>query len=258
MGCTACARVTRLNLMTETQKRGLHVAKEWATFEVMPSSSDKRETQLSSLRNKITRHEKSIAHKQCVQISKNKCKKEVVKALDNLKVEADETTKRIFRTAYYIAKNNRPFSDHESLVELQTLNNAKLGLLLHGRNTATTIIDDIATEMRRRVVAHIMERKSKLSVLADESTTEGKKAVLIIYIRACINSDTPEFIQFDLVELQNRSADHVAAATVQCLKDGGFTEEYLQVHITLRLHSLILVKHPQNHFSVHRNIGRHS
>ncbi len=34
-------------------------------------------------------------------------------------------TEAVFRTAYHLAKKNRPFSDHESLIELQELNGVK-------------------------------------------------------------------------------------------------------------------------------------
>lgn len=40
-------------------------------------------------------------------------------------------TEAVFQTAYHLAKKNRPFSDHESLIELQGLNGIKMGLILH-------------------------------------------------------------------------------------------------------------------------------
>ena len=47
-----------------------------------------------------------------------------------------EATQRIFRTAYYLAKNNRPYSDHGDLIELQQINGVDLGVSLHSRHTA--------------------------------------------------------------------------------------------------------------------------
>ena len=38
-----------------------------------------------------------------------------------------DTTKRVFRTSYYIAKNDRPLSDHEGLVDLQIPEWARYG-----------------------------------------------------------------------------------------------------------------------------------
>ncbi|KAH1167869.1 hypothetical protein KIL84_003352 [Mauremys mutica] len=44
-----------------------------------------------------------------------------------------ETTAHVFQTAYYIAKTNRPLSDHESLIDLQQINGIEMGCMLHSR-----------------------------------------------------------------------------------------------------------------------------
>lgn len=38
---------------------------------------------------------------------------------------------KVFRTVYFIAKNNKPFDDHTDLVELQEMNVINLGQTLH-------------------------------------------------------------------------------------------------------------------------------
>jgi len=38
-----------------------------------------------------------------------------------------ETTEKVFRTAYCIAKNQRPFSDHPKLIDLQIYNGLNMG-----------------------------------------------------------------------------------------------------------------------------------
>ena len=45
------------------------------------------------------------------------------------------------RTAYYIAKNNKPYTDHQDLIELQTINGNNLGIGLRFRFTATNMIE---------------------------------------------------------------------------------------------------------------------
>lgn len=45
------------------------------------------------------------------------------------------TTKTVFRTTYFIAKNNRPVTDHFSLFGIQKLNDVEIGLGLHSRKT---------------------------------------------------------------------------------------------------------------------------
>jgi len=41
--------------------------------------------------------------------------------------DLEQTTIKVFRTAYYIAMQNRPFSDHDDLIKLQEINGINLG-----------------------------------------------------------------------------------------------------------------------------------
>ena len=81
-----------------------------------------------------------------------------------------EATQRILRTAYYLANNNRPYSDYSKLIELQQLNAAELGVNLHSRYSATEIIDHISIQMRFKICSHIQEIEGKISIIIDEST----------------------------------------------------------------------------------------
>lgn len=58
-------------------------------------------------------------------------------------------TDAVFRTAYYLAKMNRPFTDHDNLVELQGKNGVNMGTSLHSRYSSTKIVEHIATEMQK-------------------------------------------------------------------------------------------------------------
>ena len=77
----------------------------------------------------------------------------------------------MLRTVYYLAKSDRPFSDHEHLIQLQTLHGADLGHILHSRYSATSIADHNAREMKRKVVSTLKLHESKISVVVDEATT---------------------------------------------------------------------------------------
>lgn len=83
------------------------------------SSGSSRPTALASLRNKIRRHEMSRAH----EIAQELTEKGGQDLLGNLVRAVSDTvlaeTNAVFRTAYYLAKMNRPFSDHDDLIELQ-------------------------------------------------------------------------------------------------------------------------------------------
>lgn len=65
-------------------------------------------------------------------------------------------TEAVFQTASHLAKNNRPFSDHESLIELQELNGIKMASLLHSRYSATQIFKHVASEMQKKIISSII------------------------------------------------------------------------------------------------------
>lgn len=48
---------------------------------------------------------------------------------------------RVFRTAYYVAKSNKPFTDFESMIDLQHANSADLGRVLQSKTVYVDIID---------------------------------------------------------------------------------------------------------------------
>lgn len=125
-----------------------------------------------------------------------------------------------------IAKNNRPFDDHTDLVELQQLNGVNLGQTLHSRYSSTSIINHIATQMRNKIVQNIITTNSKLSVLIDESTTNGSLPGMIVYIKACISYKPPVFIFLDLIELISQTSSNIVNQLVECLYTHGFTDNY--------------------------------
>jgi hypothetical protein len=90
--------------------------------------------------------------------------KQIIK---NNKLE-DESTEKIFRSAYFIAKNQRPFLDMPKLIDLQALNEMNLGRVLQ---TNKLVVDHIANEMRIQISKDIIENNRKLCIVVDESTT---------------------------------------------------------------------------------------
>jgi hypothetical protein len=98
-----------------------------------------------------------------------------------------ETTIRVFRTVYKIAKQNRPFTDIPVDIELQELNGQNMGRVLHSNFSCANIVDHIAKEMRNKVAQYIIEHNLKISVMVDESTTVSHKSVLVICLRCTLN-----------------------------------------------------------------------
>ena len=113
----------------------------------------------------------------------------------NLFRAASETvlteTISIFRTAYYLAKKNRPFMDHPDLIELQELNGLDLGSNLHSRYSSTKIIGHLEKEMQTRITNLIVASPTKLAVLIDEATSVSNKSAMIVNIKTYINGEIP-------------------------------------------------------------------
>ena len=78
--------------------------------------------------------------------------------------------------------NDRPFTDHQKLLELQEVNGVQVGQGLNSRFSAKEIILHIAKEMRRKACATVIKNRGEISILIDESTTINK-STLIVYLK---------------------------------------------------------------------------
>ncbi|KAJ3591725.1 hypothetical protein NHX12_006857 [Muraenolepis orangiensis] len=123
---------------------------------------------------------------------------------------------------------NRPFTDHDSLIELQEKNGANMGTSLHSRYSSTKIVEHIAKEMQKKIVHSIVTSSSKLSVLMDEATSISHKSAMIVNLKVSVDGATPEFLFLELVELESQRAKDIEEALLSCLDTAGFTEEWLQ------------------------------
>jgi len=81
-----------------------------------------------------------------------------------------ENTKRIFRTAYSIAKNQRPYTDMPKLVDLQITNGLDMGRILQTNKACSNITDHITFEMRKKLCLDLRHNKRKICIIVDEST----------------------------------------------------------------------------------------
>ena len=83
--------------------------------------------------------------------------------------------------------------------------------------------------MKKKLLTKIVESRSKVNVLADESTRVGDKSTLIVFLRASIDGKAaPINFPLDLVELESLRASHIADKIVDCLLKNGYTIELLQ------------------------------
>lgn len=143
-----------------------------------------------------------------------------------------ESTKRIFRTAYSIAKNQRPYVDMPKQVDLQIMNGLSMGRVLQTNKSCSTIIDHICFEMREKLCSDLLENKRKICIIVDESTTLSQKTMLVICLRAAVvnNNEVITFF-FNIIEVESTSADCIRKAILVDLSKYGLNEDFLKENL---------------------------
>lgn len=223
LGCRTCGKISSISCVTE---QGVKLSTEWRDCLISPSGMDKAKKQ-RSIRKKIKEHRDSKAHKKAEEMSKLADRDEITKHVATMHKSKTETTCRVFRTAYKIAKHGRPLSDMRADVTLQKLNGLDMGRVLHTNKTCSEIVDHIAKEMKKTMANDIVSHQRKLCVLIDESTTISGKSVLVICLRTAVaNGDDPDTFFFDLVELNGTTATEITSTLLSFLQKHGFTEDF--------------------------------
>ena len=129
LGCLICSTVSSLHAFKSI---GVAISPEWRDYKVLVAGKNDIDRR-KNICKKISKYQLSDAHIRATEVSRENAKSHLPNLIDRMNSERINSTMRIFRTAYYIAKNNRPFSDHTRLVDLQQLNEIDLGLSLHSR-----------------------------------------------------------------------------------------------------------------------------
>jgi hypothetical protein len=179
-------------------------------------------------RNKLHRHGNSSAHQAAESVLNHPKQRSLETSILRANRKCDTTTANLFRTAYYLAKNDRPYTDQPGLCELQKLNGADVGVTLHSRASAIEIINTIAHEMKQRLCHSIIEHNLKIGIMLDEFTSISNKSTLIVYVR-CVFPETDNAIAFplDLIELSDLGASCITEETLKSLHEHGFDSDYL-------------------------------
>jgi len=128
----------------------MQLSKEWVSGTIGGSGKDKDGIQ-KSLRKKKSDHLKSATHLEAEKITHTVKKEEIQTSFVEQQSIDFASTCNVFRTAYYVAKNDRPYSDHSDLLDLQKLNGVKTGRVLHSNVVCADIIDHIAAEMKQSI-----------------------------------------------------------------------------------------------------------
>jgi len=175
LGCSVCRDVVNVD-------DKINVSQEWSHCEIVPYGPS-RAAQQTSLRKKMHDHRVSVAHKTAVNIMQTRDEEQLKAAVAQQMQHQHDETCRVFRTAYYIALGDRPYTDHPDLVELQELNGVDLGRVLHSNVICTDIINHTSSEMRCAVIKSMMSTNAPCAVLINESTSLARASCLVVYLR---------------------------------------------------------------------------
>ena len=81
----------------------------------------------------------------------------------------------------------------------------------------------------KKNLTKIIESRTKINALADESTRLGQKSTLFIFLKTSVDGEAaPVSFPLDLVALETLCASHIKDAILDCLRKNGFTTELLQ------------------------------
>ena len=234
LGCGVCYQ---LGIMPAAMsKQGMALAKEWCSTSIETAhtkedmNKKERTKAVDSLRKKIHRHAESKAHQNAeILFQRKQVPSATQKQLSQQLQTNNKQSERVFRTAYYIAYQNRPFVDLPQLVDLQVANGLDLGRILHSNVTCAKIIGHISSEMRTILCKNIILSNSKISVLIDEGTSAGNKSCLTIHLKYFKDIEASPIIVFlDLVELAKTDATTITTAIYKCLDRWGFSDDFLK------------------------------
>lgn len=226
LGCKICQQITNYGAF---KKNGLKISAPWSTCSVTYNGKH-RQSQLSSLRKKIHEHANGQQHTLAEEIVQKASANVMETVVAEQQKHLYDSTTRVFRSVYSLMKNNRPFTDLPSLINLQAKNGLDMGIILHSETTAADISGLIGSEMRAKLCAEVISSGSKIALIMDESTTIASKSVLILYIRAAVRNTVTSFF-LDLVEMNGCGADDIVRAVMKTLLLHGFKDEYLASHL---------------------------
>ncbi|XP_065650945.1 E3 SUMO-protein ligase KIAA1586-like [Hydra vulgaris] len=210
------------------------ISQEWKKCNVTTSGKDKI-VQQASLRKKMSENFVPKADKLAVEHAKILKKQTFTACIDKMNEKFISSTTRIFNTVYSLAKRNRPFSDIESVIELQVKNGLDMGPGFHSRHSASKIVEHIAQETKKELFISIIKNNLKICTVIDEASTISSKSTLIVFIKVesstVASSEISPIIFVDVVELDAQDANTIFQSLLGVLLAVGFDTNYLKLNL---------------------------
>lgn len=143
------------------------------------------------------------------------------KGFQNIDIKNSEILNKLFKTAYYIAVNERPFTDFPLLLELQECNGVSIGDTYRNDKSAKSFVKNIGGIYYDQV-RNLLQNADYFSIFCDGTTdrTDTEKEVILVKV---LEDYYPKIKYFKLQEPENTKADGILAAI-----DQAFFEANLQ------------------------------
>ena len=152
LGCGYCSKAKNHKVKT------LIILLQWKNYDIQAVSKNKSVEQVS-LQKKMQEQFASKTHILSKKQIKTLESDAIAKWVDGLNSKFCASTCKIFNTVYGLVKKCKPFSDVETVIEIQIKNDVDMGSGLHSRTTATSMADHIANKIKTKVFKTIIEKK---------------------------------------------------------------------------------------------------
>ncbi|XP_071964144.1 zinc finger protein 862-like [Antedon mediterranea] len=157
----------------------------------------------------IQTHDKSKSHLMCVLVKRakeNPKDTSMGKAIAKINASNFEILKKLFRTAYYVAKEEIALAKFPGLCKLQMANGVELKNTYINDHACGEFIKSMAHVQREKTTEELTAENTRfLSVLSDGSTDSGIIEQEIVYVRYLSNG-SPETRMVKIVDVKHGHA----------------------------------------------------
>ncbi|XP_070587501.1 zinc finger protein 862-like [Erythrolamprus reginae] len=168
------------------------------------------------------KHAKSLQHLNCVEATHAALAPEATPLAACIRKMDEDMFKHmtiLFNVAYYIAKNNRPFTDFEGLLELTEKLGSAVRQEYANDKRCKELISHIAEIIRKNLISELKEAKY-VSLMLDGSTDKAGVEQLILYVRYIKDNRVKE-VFLSVSPLEMATADGYLEALTEELRTLG-------------------------------------
>ena len=144
------------------------------------------------------------------------------RGLKKMTEQEGELLKNRFNSAYYLSKNERPYSDFEELLELQEKNGATHHKGYRNERSAANFVDTCGQVLKDNMVQDLLNAKY-YSILMDGSTDSSVTEQELIYILFLSKNGIPEVKFFSIESVKSADAEGLKSSLKEAFERIGIS-----------------------------------